>query len=804
MAKLPNAESLGPLPSARSGRPIARIDLSAPGRAAAGLGKSIQGLGAALSAHDSAAKDFDTENRFQEFKWNEEKALDKQIRETEPGAVDGFADQWAEGYKERAGEFARSIPDEQREKFDGKLFGAERKLYGGAAQFARKEQKRSALVKIDERRDTEYLSRARAGETPDQIREDFENLVFANPYLSPIEKDEKIRDGLGELEEAHLQGRLDRGEDLETILKDLHGSGEKREKKRPQSVDRQALISVRLETGKTDPLEGVSNVSKDAGGTKSYGNFGLNSQKGGSIYDFVRSYGKQFGLTAKPGTVKFDAQWENAAGAAPDEMHEAEMKWYSTNISSGTQSRLRRAGVPVAIAQDPRVKAYFSDRSIQQGTGSIDKMGKHKRRINEALADADGDPIKFLEAMNDLDRDALTHDFPTALRTGVYSEKGHDTRLDGRLEMALQAAGETHQDEDDNYDGPYPHLSARRREVLAGKARLAGRAKVKQQVDDSVEQLRTTGDFPVDENGESALDRAARVNTPTQFENARVKWNSAQIEFEMMNGLNDMTDLELTDRLTETEPKTSQDLYSERVKLHGKLARRIGDMRELRDEDPARAVAENPKVQVAEQGVLENPEDPEFMQKLARARVDAQEAIGIPEGLRTPITKDEARVRSAGLKGLDGAKLKDATREMIEKSEEDFGPYARSVVTSIMDLSIKDRDTTDVVSGVLHKTLKGQEPKASDLRKSEEALKELLIQRSVTPLADPFQQLGLTDAPNPNPMNLQPDPAAYYGSKPPVTQPPESAVQALRDNPALAAQFERKYGQPAASYLDAN
>jgi hypothetical protein len=236
-----------------------------------------------------------------------------------------------------------------------------------------------------------------------------------------------------------------------------------------------ALISTRLETGKKNPLEGVSSIARDSAGTKSYGNFGLNS--GGSAQKFVTEYGGTLGLEGEPGTPEFDRSWRAAAVRDPQALHQAEMAWYSGNIVANVGQRLKNAGVDETLAGDPRVQAYFADRSIQQGAGSIDEMRKHVSRIKAAADGAEGDPAKFLKNITEADREAISSDFPTALRTGVYSQRGHDNRLDGRLRLALGVGGETGEGarlpSPDTYSGPYRHLTADDRLRFATAARTA-------------------------------------------------------------------------------------------------------------------------------------------------------------------------------------------------------------------------------------------------------------------------------------------------------------------------------------------
>ena len=200
-----------------------------------------------------------------------------------------------------------------------------------------------------------------------------------------------------------------------------------------------SYVTGRLETGTTDWTEGIKQIAKDAGGTKSYGNFGLNS--GGSLQAFMKEYGQDLGIEGRPGSKEFDKNWKALAESDPAKLHLAEKKWYQDKILGPISNRLERVGVPNNVATDPRVQAYFADRSVQLGTGSIDRSRKHRARIQEAAVEAGADPVKFLELMTEADREALQDDFPTAIKSGVYGPKGHNTRVDRRLSLSLGAGG---------------------------------------------------------------------------------------------------------------------------------------------------------------------------------------------------------------------------------------------------------------------------------------------------------------------------------------------------------------------------
>lgn len=815
MAKLPTRDVLGGLPAIPA-TPMARYDASAIGEGVARLGQGMAKASAALEAIGTAkdqAEEFETERRFQEFKWEQQQALESEMRGVEPGKAAGFADGWADRYKQSAKGFLDTVPEKMKPKYDGKLFDTERGFYGGAASFAREEQKRSALASIEDAKTNQYYSRARAGEPLDKIGTDYKGLVDANPFLTPIERDIETRKGFGDLEEAHIMGRVERGDDVGAVLKDIRGDGAK--KTEGGGI---AAISGQLETGTDDPLQGVSSIARDAGGTKSYGNFGLNS--GGSMQKFIAEYGKDFGLTAKPGTASFDEQWKNAAGAMPVELHDAEMKWHRA-MTAGISERLTNAGVPKEMAGDPRVLAFFADRSVQQGEGSIDKMDKHARRIKAAVDASGGDPVKFLQGVTEADREALESDFPTALRTGTYSERGHDTRLDGRLRLSMNVSGDGATLP--TFDGPYQNLTPKRRMELENKIKTTVSEKTQQELRDAAEEIRQTGKAPMDASGRTALERATNLLTKNQVEKARLDWAEAQMEFNTLHDMDSLPDRDLQERLAEAEPRPGSDLFDIRQKVYDKAVTRVNKLRELRDKDPAASVSTSPEVIAATDAVRAAPDDPAAFQDLIRARVDAQEKVGIPENLRTPVTKSEARIIMAPAKGLEGEAMHSALADIKTDLDARYGPFARSAFISAIDSAVQSKEIAREMSDIVNTTMNGQAPTAGQLRRLEETAALEESARAFSGAGAELVQQPHRQMPRVPDTVMQPAPAGWFGPRPDtrfanpqmqtgadasrrfMEEPAETfqgpsirAIAYLRENPATAHLFDQKYG-PGAS-----
>lgn len=275
----------------------------------------------------------------------------------------------------------------------------------------------------------------------------------------------------------HL-GMFDTPENATRFAERLHQDQEKRY---APKGERQPVtpISFRLETGQTDPLKGVGNISKDSKGSRSYGNFGLNSM--GSAQEFMKDYGEALGLSGEPGTAEFDNSWKEVARADPNGLHQAEMEWWNKTILPRVTVDLSHAGVSDEVATDPRVQAYFADRLVQYGPASI---GNHEKRIAQAFDKSGGDAERFLRQVSEADRDNMERDFPSALRTGVYSRRGHDNRVYGRLNLALAGAGGGGEGAQlpsapDTYSGPYRHLNPQQRLELSHYVRTRGNALAK-------------------------------------------------------------------------------------------------------------------------------------------------------------------------------------------------------------------------------------------------------------------------------------------------------------------------------------
>lgn len=627
-----------------------------------------------------------------------------------------------------------------------------------------------------------------------------------DPEGREMTEEEAIERYLGTGE--HL-GRFDKPENATAYAKRL--SERMGKKILPARGATPESISVRLETGKTDPMEGVKNISRDSANSRSYGNFGLNSRPGAGAHQFAAEYGPALGLSGTPGTQEFDRSWKAVANADPKGLHAAEMDWYNKNVLLPTQGELSAAGLPGELAEDARVVAYFADRKIQQGPASI---GNHAERVRAAFEKSGGKVEPFLRAMTEADRANLENDFPTALRTGVYSERGNNNRVYNRMNMALAMGSE---DSEPPLHGRYAALSPLERSDYIAKAERAARTRfegqrenLKQQLDDDVESIRRTG-----QSGDPDIDLARRVLEPNQINRYFLNRAEAEMEHRATFDLHTLREEDLQRRLSDDEvaggigPKPGEPFFEAKAKVFDKTEKKINEIRTLRENDPARAVDEFPEVTQAAEAAQAAPDDPEALQNLARARLDAQGKVGIPDGLRTPITKAEAKVLAAPLRGVEAEHMEKAATDWYAGLQQRYGPYGKAVAEAAIEYALtRDKDLAKVVTGQIESITQGLQPSAASIRRTEYLLEANRAMEAYGGdfVGEPTRQYGagarttaqpLTDDATPPQIYMNPKGGAQIGDR----FIPQGAIDHLIQNPALAARFNEKFGAGVAETI---
>jgi hypothetical protein len=767
VARLPTRDDLGALPSVGSRavvRPrIETPDVSAGARGMAGFGKSLAVLGANVAEIADQADTFEAERRFQEFKWNEAKALDQSMRQVQPGQAQDLPDTWSSGYRERAKEFFKTIPDALKPNYDAKLFDAERNFYGDAATFARTEQKRFSLNALDEQK-----NRLASLGSLDQAVRDYDDLLIANPYLSPIEKDEVRRKHLDELEELNIETRLYRGDDLEEIIRDLEAGG------------------------KPEPLK-LGTIEKHSDGMATI------ASGSGARFRVAGGYA------------------ERLAGAVADlEAAGVEIK---ADQSGGYADR------NIAGTRTPSQHKFGRAIDINWDENARGTRGKIDPNVARAIARKWGlkwggdfknpDPMHF-----EIDRSAKWDgpeeaDIPIGKRglTQYAGLKSKDKASDAVERADLPDVPKA---------SPYRFLSPKRRAALIYKARTALSERTQQSIDDDIERLRRTGAVDVDEKGRTSLEKARGLLTPNQLAQKEIKWREAQMEYSAVSPLPDMSEDEAEEHLRSLIPDADLkgESYASAARVEERANREWQKIKELRKKDPAASVDGLSEVRSAQDKVARQAEmdasDPasggtlyaenrltpqQGKAAVIEARKAAQRRLGLKEYEIKPITQAEAKelLDMPEPSSMEPGEYVEALQRAAVRADEVYGPeYGYEVLKAAISFQRRDKEEKEISAGILASMARGEPVPEGEFRKASELSDIDRVGRVFEGPEYETERPAISQQPAVVPMGSQ---ARTVAPGRAVTASPNPAqIEWLMQDPqARASTFDRMFGAGAAA-----
>ena len=210
-------------------------------------------------------------------------------------------------------------------------------------------------------------------------------------------------------------------------------------------------------------------------------------------------------------------------------------------------------------------------------------------------------------------------------------------------------------------------------------------------------------------------------------------------EFEMRNELQ-----QHIHDLSSASPEDPQ--FAAHMAIAEKAAKQADQIRTLRARDPAKAVAPFPEDAEAEAKWLESPDDPETVQDLVRARIAAQQKIGLSDAEISPITREEARQAIAPALGLKGPALVEQLTSLSGQLEEKYGEYAPAVARSAIRTAVRSAEEAEIIQGVLSRAWRGKPVLAAQVRQLEELAEATDAERALMPMAytgEPFRQMGV-------------------------------------------------------------
>lgn len=309
---------------------------------------------------------------------------------------------------------------------------------------------------------------------------------------------------------------------------------------------------------------------------------------------------------------------------------------------------------------------------------------------------------------------------------------------------------------------------------LAGEARrrgaddAAGRAAARTLAADDVASIAASGAGVGD-----AAEIAARL-APAERERWLADRTAAEALYNAAGDFEVLPADALEERLAALEPTAGAPGYAAADKLYREAAARADRVLKQRRDDPAAAVAPFQSVRAAEAAA--DPEAPETMGLMIDARLAAQEAVGIPDLARQPLTNDEAFALARTITAaLPGPEQVAATRQLVSDVEARYGKHADDVLRQVLAARGVDRELATYGATLLKRMNGGGTAGAGDAAAVDALTEASAADRAMTSAAPSFRQV-----------------------------PNLSQIDRLLSNPELATDFDEKFGAGTARfYLEA-
>lgn len=340
---------------------------------------------------------------------------------------------------------------------------------------------------------------------------------------------------------------------------------------------------------------------------------------------------------------------------------------------------------------------------------------------------------------------------------------------------------------------------------------------VKSGIDDDVSQIENTGK-PTDLNADQVNAALGPTDTAKWLERRDV----AAKTYAATSAMDSMNDAAIDEHLAALEPKAGTPDFASAQKIFDKVELRAKKLKDLRLKDPALSVEDSPIVKQAMASF--DPEKPDTVQNLTKARLAAQDAVGIPDALKQPVTRKEAYkiiapiqktfdlwdaelvAASVNAKGSPAARrvaAKDAQkraeeqiRGIIDQNEKTYGPYAQQVLAFAIAESVKDKEIGNLASVAMRKIANRETPTRAELQALDATHETSMAAKAVS---------GELPAPKGSaPPAAGQRPAQAIGRfgplHPPQTfpRPTQPAVDELIRDPSKAPMFDQIYGPGSA------
>ncbi|MBS7545692.1 D-Ala-D-Ala carboxypeptidase family metallohydrolase [Ancylobacter oerskovii] len=292
------------------------------------------------------------------------------------------------------------------------------------------------------------------------------------------------------------------------------------------------------------------------------------------------------------------------------------------------------------------------------------------------------------------------------------------------------------------------------------KSSVEGRMQLAATVKDDIASLRETG-MPVLMGGKELDPADVEAVLGPQ---AALKWaddrQQAKRLYDATSDFPLLPEAEIVTRLEGLAPVAGEVDFEDDARLRDAAAKRAKAIIDQRRTDPAAAVdAAFDNVKAAKAAL--KPEDPATYRNLAALRMDAQAELGIPELARQPLTKSEAQAIAVGI--TRATNPAQASREIASQVSQRYGDQADEVLTQVLRSAGAEKDAAGDAAALLRRIGVAQPVRTSDVA----------------------GDVGRAEAAATGQVKR---PAAFK------EVPTYQSIRLLLDTPALAPQFDARFG----------
>lgn len=477
------------------------------------------------------------------------------------------------------------------------------------------------------------------------------------------------------------------------------------------------------------------------------------------LFQFTKGTGRQYGLPSDASTATVEQQAEAAARFTAD----------------------NQAALKSALGRDPNPGELY----LAHFLGTADAVKVLKAEPDRAIGDIIAE--KSFAANRTLLKDKTASGLMDWAQARILAAGGGGAANYLSEQNRIRLLRET--------DTKSHELERKRKETQALETYTVQRL-----IKDDLASLRDTGygasDLPA-ERVEAALgaDKAA------EWQRQRGEAHSIYLA---TNDLPSLNEEQIGLRLQSWQPQPGEKNYATRQAVYSALTEKVDELRKLRMEDPARSVASSPTVRAALTNFDEK--NPKAWQDLANARLAAQEAAGIEDA--SPITRQEALALTVPLRRMLPGQEKETLTEIAQAMQERFGDNADLAFSYALRAHKVEAQTAQQAARILKRIIRGDAVTTADARgfdqsteiaSAERAVKATEAPRSAASFIAPGAVAGgmLSDMGDvPPAVTATPKPA-----EPETKTPPARAIMALRENPSLSADFDKKYGKGTAKKI---